>query len=84
MVVVLTLDHTMLRLDNAVYDRLLQLGAASPGQSVLLVEIDDESIARIGRWPWNRAIHAALIDRIKAGQPRAIAYDVLFTERAIR
>ena len=81
MVVVLTLDHTMLRLDNAVYDRLLQLGAASPGQSVLLVEIDDESIARIGRWPWNRAIHAALIDRIKAGQPRAIAYDVLFTER---
>lgn len=80
MVVVLTMDRTMLRLDNAVYDRLLQLGAPPPGQPVLLVEIDDDSIAQLGRWPWNRAIHAALIDRIKAGQPRAIAYDVLFTE----
>lgn len=80
LVLVLTLDRTMLRLDNAVYDHLLQWGRPVPGQSVLLVEIDDESIARLGRWPWNRAIHAALIERIKAGNPRAIAYDVLFTE----
>ncbi|MBB3357475.1 CHASE2 domain-containing protein [Novosphingobium sp. BK486] len=80
LVIVLTADRTMLRLDNAFYDRLLQLGAPAPGQSVLMVEIDDDSIARLGRWPWNRGIHAALIDRIKAGQPRAIAYDVLFTE----
>jgi CHASE2 domain-containing sensor protein/signal transduction histidine kinase len=80
LVTILTGDRTMLRLDNAVYDHLLQLGAPVGGQSVLLVEIDDDSIARLGRWPWNRAIHSALIDRIKAGQPRAVAYDVLFTE----
>ncbi|WP_432787507.1 CHASE2 domain-containing protein [Novosphingobium rhizosphaerae] len=80
LVLVLTLDRTMLRFDNAIYDHLLQLGGPASGQSVLLVEIDDESIARMGGWPWNRTTHAALIDRIKAGNPRAIAYDVLFTE----
>ncbi|AXB79797.1 CHASE2 domain-containing protein [Novosphingobium sp. P6W] len=80
----MTMDRTMMRIDNLIYDHLLQasFSASSPPTSkpVLLVEIDDESIRRLGRWPWSRATHAALIDRLSAGRPKAIAYDVLFTE----
>ncbi|EIZ79185.1 integral membrane sensor signal transduction histidine kinase [Novosphingobium sp. Rr 2-17] len=76
----ITLDRTLTRLDNAFYDRILRARAGPSSDSILLVEIDDQSLRRIGSWPWNRAVHAALIDRLQAARPRAIAYDVLFTE----
>ena len=47
---------------------------------VVLVGIDDKSIAALGRWPWPRTLHAGLIDRIAAGQPAAIGLDLLLVE----
>lgn len=49
---------------------------------IVIVAIDDESLSQIGRWPWSRAVHAALLERIAAQQPRAIGMDLIFTERA--
>lgn len=80
LVTVMTVDRTMIRFDNVIYDHVLQLSPSPLSNSILLVEIDDDSIRRLGRWPWSRATHAALIDRLNAGRPQAIAYDVLFTE----
>ena len=51
------------------------LGEASP---VRIVEIDDESMAKYGQWPWPRTLVARLIDRIAAGHPRALGIDILF------
>ncbi|MBW7908295.1 MAG: adenylate/guanylate cyclase domain-containing protein [Kiritimatiellae bacterium] len=31
-------------------------------------------------WPWPRQIYAALLDFVMRGQPKAVAFDVLFTE----
>jgi len=45
---------------------------------VVIVAIDDESIARVGRWPWNRGVHADLIDAMAADGARLIGYDVTF------
>jgi adenylate cyclase len=51
---------------------------------IVLVTIDDDSLRRmeplVGRWPWPRMVHAALIDFLAAGGARAIVYDVLFAE----
>ena len=47
---------------------------------IVIVAIDDASIAAIGRWPWRRALHAELISRLTAQNPRAIGMDVLFNE----
>ncbi|MFT4054740.1 MAG: CHASE2 and HATPase_c domain-containing protein [Novosphingobium sp.] len=80
LVTIMIADRTMERLDNGIYDHLLQLVPSPVSDAILLVEIDDDSIARLGRWPWDRTLHAALIDRLNAGGARAIAYDVLFTE----
>jgi serine phosphatase RsbU (regulator of sigma subunit)/CHASE2 domain-containing sensor protein len=50
---------------------------ASP---VVIVEIDEKSLAAIGQWPWPRTRVAALIERIETHKPAAIGIDLLFTE----
>ena len=47
---------------------------------IVLVAVDDRSIATIGRWPWRRALHAQLLEAISAQQPQAIGLDILFSE----
>lgn len=79
----MTVDRTLTRFDNVLYDHVLWAWPSRSAESILLVELDDDSIARVGRWPWSRATHAALIDRLSAARPRAIAYDVLFTEPGV-
>lgn len=50
-----------------------------PGQ-IAVVAIDEESIKRYGRWPWDRSLHAKLINRLTKAGARVIAFDVIFTE----
>ena len=51
-----------------------------PHPDLVVVEIDDASINRIGQWPWPRSFHAALFNALARYHPRLILYDVLFTE----
>ncbi len=46
----------------------------------VLVDIDEESLARHGQWPWPRDLMAALLDHILAAEPRAVGFDILFAE----
>lgn len=68
-------------LDNAIYDGRLRVNVAPPEPRVVIVDIDDVSIARIGRWPWDRArvgeLAAALVER---GGARVVGVDVVFAE----
>lgn len=48
---------------------------------VRIVDIDDESLRRVGQWPWSRDKVASLLSAIEAGQPASVAVDVLFAER---
>lgn len=48
---------------------------------VLIVEIDDESLARHGQWPWPRSLLARLVSRIAAADPAAIGIDIFMPER---
>ena len=64
-----TLEH---RLSDNLY------GGATPLSEIVLVAIDDRSIQSIGRWPWDRAVFAELIDKLS--QAKVIAIDVGFYE----
>lgn len=68
------------RLDNLVYDAALRLAPRTPASDVLIVAIDDRALAQVGGWPWSRATHARMVDRLNAAGASAIAYDVLFIE----
>lgn len=53
---------------------------ASLDPRIILVVIDDSSIRQLGRWPWPREFHAALLQALNEFPPRAIGYDILMTE----
>ncbi|VTU31857.1 Alginate biosynthesis sensor protein KinB [Variovorax sp. SRS16] len=57
----------------------LQMRDLTHGE-VIIVVIDDKSVAALGRWPWRRSFHAALIDDIGKDGPRAIGMDLLLSE----
>ncbi len=46
---------------------------------ITIVEIDDASLAKYGRWDtWPRSLHAQLINNLSAAGAQAIAFDVIF------
>ncbi|CAM4516305.1 adenylate cyclase [Paenibacillus endophyticus] len=45
---------------------------------IAIIAIDDESVTEYGSWPWNRNVHAQLIETLDAGDPAVIAFDVTF------
>ncbi|RME83046.1 MAG: CHASE2 domain-containing protein, partial [Zetaproteobacteria bacterium] len=50
-------------------------------KNVVIVAIDDESIAKLGRWPWPRATMARLIEALFARyHARAVGLDIVFSE----
>ncbi len=76
----LSLTAALQRPDNILYDAFTRLRAGAPSDEIVVVAIDNDSLAALGRWPWPRALHAQMLDRLAAAKPAAIAYDVLFTE----
>jgi adenylate cyclase len=47
---------------------------------VRIIDIDDESLARLGQWPWPRTVFATLLDRLGDLGAAVVAFDVLFAE----
>ena len=62
-------------------DRLMQArGPIPPPDDIVIVAIDEASIARFGRFPWQRGLTAHALDAISSAQPKAIALDILYSE----
>ncbi len=66
-------------LEKKAYDLGVSINAQTADSGVAVIAIDDASIARIGRWPWPRAVMAAMIDRLSDTGARAIGVDILFS-----
>jgi adenylate cyclase len=66
--------------ERASVDARFELRGARPVPALAVVDLDDASIRRLGRWPLPRTRHARMIDRLRSAGVRAIAYDVQFTE----
>ncbi len=47
---------------------------------IVHVDIGDDALERIHRWPWPRRLHAQLIDTLKELGARAVVMDIVFTE----
>src|SRR4051812_43588098 len=70
------------RLDAIIYDaRLRTAMPATQDQRVVIVDIDENSLSEIGRWPWGRNRLATLVDELFDRQKVALAgFDVVFAE----
>jgi adenylate cyclase len=47
---------------------------------VRIVDIDNESLAKHGQWPWPRTLIAQMVDRLTAAKVGVIGFDVVFAE----
>jgi adenylate cyclase len=53
-------------------------------KDVVIVEVDEKSLERYGRWPWNRTLQARLIDKIMQGGPSVLSVDIFYPEHESR
>lgn len=65
----------------AVFDGYQRLAPRSYAPApVRVVDIDDESLDRIGQWPWPRTVVAGMVRRLQAAGAAAIVFDMIFAE----
>ena len=65
-----------------VRDAAMRAVSRVSAQSTVVVAIDEPSISALGRWPWDRAVLAQIVNRIAGAQPRALVLDILLSESA--
>jgi diguanylate cyclase (GGDEF)-like protein len=71
------------RFDLLLYDAIEpRVRRVAPAPEALIAAIDEHSLVALGRWPWNRQVHAELIDRLNAADVAAVGMAVLFAEAA--
>jgi adenylate cyclase len=70
------------RLDNIIYDsRLMATMPKTLDDCIVIVDIDEKSLAEVGRWPWGRNKLSALTDELFERQKIALlGFDVVFAE----
>lgn len=65
--------------DNLLRDLRFAIDRHSPTGSVVLVDIDPQSLATIGVWPWPRRIHGQVLDRLMEYGALDVAFDIDFS-----
>jgi len=69
------------RLEAAAYD--LKLNATLPerrDERIVIVDIDDASLAQVGRWPWSRERFARILDNLFAQGAALVVFDIVFAQ----
>ena len=49
-------------------------------KDVTIVDIDEKSIAKVGQFPWRRDIYSKILNNLNQHNPKAIAFDIVFSE----
>ncbi|MBI4740754.1 MAG: CHASE2 domain-containing protein [Betaproteobacteria bacterium] len=70
----------LVRVDHLLFDVGQRLDWRAAPDDVLIVAIDQDSLDRLGRWPWSRDVHSRLLATVCAGRPKAIGFDIAFSE----
>ncbi len=75
-------DWPVLRhLDYLTYDLRMPLRAsARPSDQIVIVGVDDDSLTRVGRWPWPRSTMGELIDILRESGAAVIGVDFALSE----
>jgi len=58
----------------------LSRGVIEPTGEVVIIAIDEKSIDKFGRWPWQRKRIAELIDKLNGYEAKVVAFDIVFSE----
>lgn len=77
LVIILRLTGLLQLLELAALDQFFLLRPPeTPDQRVVIVEINEADIQKLGRWPISDQVLADILEKIKQQQPRAIGLDI--------
>ena len=65
-------------LELRLYDSVLRASDVAPASDIVIVAIDEDSVARLGEWPWPRDVHAGLINQLHSNGARVVAFTAPF------
>jgi adenylate cyclase len=75
--------HVALPVRYFSYDLLHAWGEKKHPSEAAIVLLDDASYERLGQprnAPWDRDLHARLVDRLRSARARAVVFDIVFSE----
>ncbi len=68
------------RMENIVHDTFFKQRKLATHPDIVLIEIAEDSLESIGRWPWPRSYHAALTHILSEWGAKAVVFDIIFSE----
>lgn len=88
--VVVLLDASVLHVGQNMRDKAFDLMVRhrivkpQADQNIVIIDINEASLANMakdfGRWPWPRQVLGELVENIQAQQPKAIVFDIVFSD----
>ena len=58
-------------------------GELKPPDDLVILAIDDQSLLRIGQWPWPRSVMAGVLDKLTQARPRSVGLDIIYAEPSV-
>ncbi len=63
-----------------IYDLSFRIrGSNKPSENIIIVGIDEQTLAQLGRWPLRRIHYTTLLDRMR--EASVVGFDVIFSEQ---
>ncbi len=67
-------------LDFKIYDVFLRSSPGRISPTPVIIDVDDQSLAEYGQWPWPRYRIAHLLEKLKAAGVQSVGIDIIFPE----
>lgn len=67
-------------LEWSFYDFKMRNKDREIARGILVATIDDRSLERFGRWPWNREVYRGLVDGLFGWGASSVGFDAVFSE----
>ena len=65
--------------DRFFYDLGIQAAPPALDERLLIIGIDEQTLAQQGRWPWERSLQARLLGELVAARPLGLFVDVVYS-----
>jgi signal transduction histidine kinase/CHASE2 domain-containing sensor protein len=62
------------RLDQYLYDTQLKFWQRTPPDEVVIIDVDKQSLERLGKWPWPASYYNALLSQLAQDKPLAVSF----------
>jgi len=77
------ISNLLTRMDNMVFDQRFELMLEPPREtehSIVVIDVNQRSLAEIGQWPWSRRLLGQLVEKLTDYGALVIGWDFLFPE----